>query len=143
MKSSQMLEIEQALHAIRLILADRKGDGESAPSFDLTDLNKLLPAGKIPARNVEEDRFASQERAAIRLCLTSTATLLDVVRFLVTEPATRSSNDRAQHLSKLVGDIRNGGRYAYHAALMLLGQDTRLALPSNTLQQTQPAPEIS
>jgi len=133
MKTTQMSEIERALHAIRLILADRNVDGESTPSIALTDLGELPPPRKqVPARSLEEDKFASQEREAVRLCLTSAAALLAVVQRLVIESAVRSPGDRAQHVPRLVADIRTGGRTAYHAALVLLGQDTRLAPPIDT-----------
>lgn len=128
MKTTEMLELERALHSIELILVARYGDHEFAPWSGPTDLGELpSPAQEVVIRRVEEANKASQERAAIHFCLTSAARLLTVTQLLMTEPLYRSPKDHAQRLRELVDEIRAGARSAYRAALMLLGQDTGLA----------------
>lgn len=124
MKTTEMLELERALHSIELILATRYGDHEFAPWTGPTNLGELpLPAQEDAIRRVEEANKASQERAAIHHCLSSAATLLMVTELLMAEPVYRSSKDHAQRLRELVGEIRAGARSADRAALMLLGLD--------------------
>lgn len=145
MKTTQMPEIERALHAIEVILAGRNGNDESARCFGLSHLGELPPPGKeIAARSMEEGKFAPQECAAVHLCLTSAATLLAVVQRLMAEPAIRSPKERTERLGKLVADIRAGGRTAFRAGLVLLDQDTSFALPVDSSQdQEQAARETS
>ncbi|MDM0047541.1 hypothetical protein [Variovorax sp. J22R115] len=125
MKTTEMLELERALHSIELILAARYGDHEFAPWSGPTNLGELPPpAQEVVIRRVEEANKASQERAAIHFCLTSAARLLTVTQLLMTEPVYRSPEHHARRLSDLVDEIRAGARSAHQAALMLLGQDT-------------------
>ncbi|MDN8618058.1 hypothetical protein [Variovorax ginsengisoli] len=140
MKITQILEIERALQSIEVMLAGCHGDDESAPGFGLTRLSEPRPPGKkIAAGSVKEEKFASQECAAIHLCLTCAATLLAVVQRLMTEPAIRSPKERAERLCKLVSDIRAGGRTAFRAGLVLVGQDTSLAGPIDRSQDQEQA----
>ncbi|SFN22545.1 hypothetical protein [Variovorax sp. OV329] len=130
MKTTEMLELERALHSIELILAARYGDHEFAPWSGPTNLGELPPPQRdVVIRRVEEANKASQERAAIHFCLTSAARLLTVTQLLMTEPVYRAPKDHTQRLRELVHDIRAGARSAYRAALMLLGQDTSGARP--------------
>lgn len=139
-----MLEIERALQAIEVILADCHGDDECAPVFGLTHLGEPPPGKEIAARSVEEGQLASHECAAIHLCLTSAVTLLAVVQRLMTKPVVQSPKDRTERLCTLVSDIRAGGRTAFRAGLVLVGQDTSLTGPVDTSQDQKPAaPEIS
>lgn len=132
MMTTEIHEIERALQAIELILADRcRADGfapRNAPS-NVVDLP--APAKEIDARSGQESKAASPEREAIHCCLTSAATLLDVTRRLMTEPV-GSRKDRTERLRTLVADMRTGGRIAFHAGLVLLGQDASLAGPAHT-----------
>ncbi|MDN8618682.1 hypothetical protein QZH52_37045 [Variovorax ginsengisoli] len=124
MKTTEMLELERALHSIELILAARYGDHEFAPWSGPTNLGELSPpAQEVVIRRVEEANKASQERAAIHFCLTSAARLLTVTQLLMTEPVYRSPEHHARRRRELVNEIRAGARSAYRAALILLGQD--------------------
>lgn len=136
MKTTEMLELERALHSIELILAARYGDHEFAPWSGPTDLGELPPpAQEVVIRRVEEANEAAQERAAINLCLTSAARLLTVTQLLMTDPVYQSPKDPARRLRALVDEIRAGARVAYRAALMLLGQETGLAQSAGGARQ--------
>lgn len=117
-----MIEIERALRAVELVLAG------GCATHELASLSGGGPyrAGEAPPA-VEEITVrgaeASQERAAIRCCLTSIAKLVAVTQLLMAEPARRSPEERAERLCRLVDDIRDGARSAYRGALILLGQE--------------------
>jgi hypothetical protein len=127
MKTTEMLEIERALHAIELILDGRYGDDEFAPWSGPTNLGELpTPEKEAALRKVEEANNASRERSAIHFCLTSCAMLLNLTQRLMREPAYLSPDDRAQRLRSLVDEIRTAARAAFSAALVLVGEDPSL-----------------
>ncbi|VTU16437.1 hypothetical protein [Variovorax sp. RA8] len=124
MKTTEMLEIERALHAIELMLDGRYGDHEFAPWCGPTNLGELSgPAKEAAVRRIEEANNASRERSAIHFCLTSSSMLLNVTQRLMREPAPLSPKDRAQRQRLLVDEIRSAARTAYRAALILIGEE--------------------
>jgi hypothetical protein len=121
MKTTEMLELERALHSIEMILTPRYGDYEFAAWSGPADLGELPSLSQeVVIRKVEETDKASQERAAIHFCLTSAARLLTVTQLLMTKPVNQSPKDHAQRLRELVDEIRAGAQSAYRAALLLL-----------------------
>jgi hypothetical protein len=126
MKTTEMLEIERALHSIELILDGRYGDKDFVPWPGPTHLRELPVNAQAAAnRKIEEVNNAARERAAIHFCLTSTAVLLDVTQRLMSQQVHRSANDRAQWLKSLIEEIKTAARSGYRAGLMLTGHDPR------------------
>jgi hypothetical protein len=137
MKTTEMLEIERAIHAIELILDGRYGDDEFARWSGPTHLGELAAPDKEAAiRKVEEANNASRERSAIYLCLTSSA-MLRLTQRLLHEPAFHSPNDRAQRLRLLVDEIRAAARAAFRAALVLVGEEP--SLPKRIAEANRPS----
>jgi hypothetical protein len=124
MKTTEMLEIERALHAINLLLDGRHGDDEFAPWSGPPDLGGLpLREKEAAVRRIEEVNNAARERSAMHFCLTSSAMLLNLTQRLMHEPAYLAPNDRAQRLRLLVDEVRAAARTAFRAALVLVGED--------------------
>jgi len=132
MKTTEMLELEQALHKIQLILDSRFGDQEYKPWAGPTNLGELPATAKEEARRkVDEANEASRERAAIHFSLTSSAILLEVAQRLMSAPVHLSPKDRAKRLRQLTDDLRTAARAAYRAGLMLLNVDSCLPLSAD------------
>jgi hypothetical protein len=124
MKTTEMLEIERALHAIELILDSRYGDDEFTPWSGPTNFGQLpTPEKEAAIRTVEEANNASRERSAIHFCLTSCAMLPSLTQRLMHQPDYLSPSDRALRLRLLVDEIRAAARAAFRAALILVGED--------------------
>jgi hypothetical protein len=132
MKTTEMLELEQALHKIQLILDSRFGDHDYKPWAGPTNLGELPATAKEEARRkVDEANEASRERAAIHFSLTSSAILLEVAQRLMSAPVHLAPKDRAKRLRQLTDDLRTAARAAYRAGLMLLNVDSCLPLSAD------------
>lgn len=123
MNTTEMLELQEAIHKIQMVLNGRYGEHDFRLWGDPTDLGELSGAARGVVSRVDEASEASRERAAIYFCLSSAIVLLGVTQRLMSAPTNLSPKDRAERLRQLIEDLRTAARAAYRAGLLLLNVD--------------------
>ncbi len=107
MKTTELLDVEQALQLIEHLLHKGGDDGEH-----------LLPP---PKPGGEEDRSLAQRRLALRKSLLAAANLLTVAHRLMDEPAERSGREVALRMKAAIEKLKMAARGAYEAGHLLTG----------------------
>jgi len=124
MKTTELLEVERALHSIGLTLKACYQDRDRGPCSVRSGSGALTTQPKAGSHaEVAQRSTAVQERAAIHYCLTSASVLLDATRHLMTEPSALSPQDRAQRRRSLIDDMEIAAHSAYRAGSVLAGHD--------------------
>ncbi|CAN7262345.1 hypothetical protein LJR084_001236 [Variovorax sp. LjRoot84] len=116
--------IRDAIAAVERAKAFIVGGRETVPFLRPTDLGALTPKVQSEALRIEaEAHRARPEWAALQCCLASSSQLLDVCRSLLQQPVTSSPREQMGDRKRLVNEVKDAGRVAYRAALILSGAD--------------------
>jgi hypothetical protein len=134
-KPSDTALLESALSTIEQVLARADSEMQGVPYFGPTGNASLDDLH--PHRPTEEGRFrASPAQAAVHICLSSVAALIDVSQALMNRSADRSPGELEREWKTLIAHTKMASRSAYRAALILAAQKNVL-----TAQGDWPADE--
>ena len=107
MKSTELLDVEQALQLIEHVLVRGGAEGEH-----------LVPRS---GNRKDEERSLAQQRLAARKSLSAARNLLCVARRLMDEPAPMSGKEVTLQMKTAIEKLKVAARGAYEAGHLLVG----------------------